>query len=423
MVFRLDLNELGDDPQALVRASSPSSTNSEAFLGLLDSSLGSIARYAVWPHATIDGKAVLAARILAAVPRRQADQLLAARRRLRQANDEIRAARATPEEPVEQDLAPALPSVEGMDLPEPSTEDLLIQQMEEKESLRAARARPGHLPTPVAGSYESMGLDRSVIGLINSGSYRVRPTPVSMARAVGHVFHYPADLLTADPDAAAAVLGRLAGRRRSSVRGVFRTSLSVNPRYYPLQFVPTNPKGAGVAVRILSRQPDAEEGPLARDFAGMLGIEPVDTFEQAARAVGMPLYWLGRIDYTIAELVRPKKRSALYQAGAGRRPKRPGLRHALVYLHAGLGLMVLSTWPPVNWDAWPASDQSVVVSGGRLRGRAYTLQEAGHFARRLSAALAAGERQDGDGGGRDDHPQDAQALPSGTKETRVHGPE
>jgi hypothetical protein len=102
-------------------------------------------------------------------------------------------------------------------------------------------------------------------------------------------------------------------------------------------------------------------------------------------AAGLPLYWLGRVEVDPRDLLRPSRRSALYRAVAAGRPKRPGERHALVLLCPGLGLLALSTWPPVLTDQ-PGTTSFLNVS---CRGRRYGAEEVEVFGRRVRAALAA----------------------------------
>ena len=234
-------------------------------------------------------------------------------------------------------------------------------------------------------TFAEAGLDAHEVTIACAGHYAVRPSPLSLARAVGQLCQYPAALLTAPADAAAAVLDGLAGRRTSSVRGVFRTALPVHPRRFPLQFVPTQPGGTGVAARVASLLPHADEAFAARECARALGVPPAASLAALSGAAGLPLYWLGRVEVSVGDLARPSRRSALYQAVAAGRPKRPGERHALVLLCPGLGLLALSTWPPVL----PDQHDTTGIINVSCRGRRYGAEEVEVFGRRVRAARRA----------------------------------
>jgi hypothetical protein len=305
---RLDLGDLRAGPPALI---SPRA-----------GALGSLVKYSFWPPEWAGGRAVLASRVLAAVPPEEAKLLWEARRKARE----------------------------------------------------TFRERGGGF------THCEAGFDDTLVAALHSGYYAVRPCPLSIARAVGHLFQYPAALLTAPAEAVAAVLNATAGRRTSAVRGVFRTALPLEPRLYPRQFVPTRPGGVGVATAVASLLPHADEGLAARELARSLSVAPADTFAALSRRVGLPLYWLGRLELSVADLVRPTKKSGLWQAVADRRPRRPGDRHGLVCLSPGLGLVVLSTWPPAAPHGLFATP---LVGGIGVRGKRYTLETGDSFGRRF----------------------------------------
>jgi hypothetical protein len=292
-----------------------------------DGALGSIRKDAVWPAEETSDKVVTAERVLSAVP--------------------------------------------------PAAAEAVFQV---RKKLSKARATHGHGVT-----FAEAGLDAHEVTIACAGHYAVRRAPLSLARAVGHLCQYPAALLTAPADAAAAVLDRMAGRRTSSVRGVFRTALPVHPRLFPLQFVPAQPGGTGVAARVASLLPHADEAFAARECARALGVPPAVSFAALSGAAGLPLYWLGRVEVSVGDLARPSRRSALYRAVAAGRPKRPGERHALVLLCPGVGLLALSTWPPVL----PDQHDTTGIVNISCRGRRYGAEEVEVFGRRVRAARRA----------------------------------
>ena len=204
-----------------------------------------------------------------------------------------------------------------------------------------------------------------------------------MACAVGHLYEYPAELLRLPAPDAAEVLNAVAGRRSSSVRGVFRTALPIHPRRFPLQFVPTQPNGIGVADKVAALLPHADEAVAAREFARALGVAPVASFAALSEAVGMPLYWLGRFKVEVRDLVHPHAAPPCTRLFP-KAPKRPGARHALVLLYPDIGLFVLSTWPPVR----PDQHNTTSIYNVSCRGRLYGGEEVENFARRLRAARA-----------------------------------
>src|SRR5262249_35941051 len=134
------------------------------------------------------------------------------------------------------------------------------------------------------------GLAAPEVTLAGPGPSAARPPPRSGGRAVGHRCRSPGALLTAPADAAAAVLDRLAGRRTSSVRGVFRTALPVHPRLFPLQFVPTQP-GVGVADKVASLFPHADEAFAARECAPAPRVPPAPSLAPPARGARRAPGW------------------------------------------------------------------------------------------------------------------------------------
>lgn len=241
-----------------------------------------------------------------------------------------------------------------------------------------------------------LGLGPEAEDALCSGNYEVRPARVSLANAVAHVFQFPAALLTAPAEAAAEVINRTAGHHMSKVRGAFRSPLPINPRLFPLEFVPTDPVRAGFAGLAWSLTPEPPEGPLARELARLLGQPAADTFAALSARLGFPMYWLGRVDVTGRDLLgrTQTKKSALYQAVAKHRPPRPGRCHALVAVHPEVGPIVFSSWTTdpwaKQWVLFREHKEEIGYHDVRIRGRAYVLELADSFAERLRFAAGAG---------------------------------
>jgi hypothetical protein len=167
------------------------------------------------------------------------------------------------------------------------------------------------------------------------------------------------------------------------VRGVFRTALPIHPSRFPRQFVPTTPVGVGVADKVAALLPNADEAVAVREFASALGVAPAASFASLSRTVGMSLYWLGRFEVEMRDLVRPSRTCALYQAVAQKRPKRPGACHALVFLWPGLGLFVLSTG--LEGSLW--IHNTTVIGNVPLRMRRYLGETVESYRKRYRAAM------------------------------------
>jgi hypothetical protein len=337
---RVPVEDLPDDPIGLLYETGSIMIDPTRFEDLLKRALGSLARYSFWPHDKMPEKAVLAARCLAAVPRERADRVYAARRKYREA----------------------------------------VRRAQQPERELARELGVPYAPRQL--SPRKLGLDRQNLQTLDSGDYGVRSSSLSLARAVAHVYKYPAALLTAPAEEVVAILNRLARQRLSAVRGLFRTSLPLNPRGFKGPFVPTRPDGAGIASFVAALLPEADEGLAAREFARALQLPAAGTFVEASRALGFPVHWLGRVDLPIAALVRPSKKSELYRAVAEHCPRRPGEDHALVCLVPGVGLMVLSTIKVAPTDL----GEEVGVLGVQVRRQRYTLLTADSYARSLERA-------------------------------------
>ena len=245
-------------------------------------------------------------------------------------------------------------------------------------------------PKNVEGStpFNPYAQDQEELDAHNSEDFAVRYAPVSMARAAAHVFQYPDELLTEDPERVAKVINATMGCRLSTVRGVFRSALPLNPQQFPLHFVPTNPGGVGCVDWAISRLPVVDECLAAREFARIFGLTTAKSFDAISRALGLSFYWLGKISVTLADLARPKKQSDISQAIARHRPVTVSKRHALVYVALAGGLKVLSTWPPVPRETRSArnrdaiADSELMVSNVLANGTYYTLETPRSFAHR-----------------------------------------
>ena len=296
-----------------------------------DDSLGSIIKYTIWPHALKKGQVILRSRHLRAVSAEYARLVYDVFLKTRKA-------------PLDQD--------KGWTWQNP------------------------------------FGFNSQEMAAHKSEDYAVRPAPVSLARAAAYLFQYPVELLTEDPQRVADVINAMTKLRMSTVRGVLRSALPLSPQRFPLQFVPTNPKGVGCVDWVLSQLPVADESLVASEFAHIFGVARADTFAALSPALALPVYWLGDVKVKIADLVRPTKSSELYQAVAKYRPAQPGDRHALVFTGIGQGPMVMSTWPPVLTDYRSACNDGAALDdvamfvNVRAKGRHYTLETPKSFGHR-----------------------------------------
>jgi hypothetical protein len=219
-----------------------------------------------------------------------------------------------------------------------------------------------------------------------AGDHSVRCAPFSLAKAAARLCQYPEGLLAADPRCVADMINAIDNTRLSTTRGVFRSPLPINPKAYPLQFVPTNRNGKGITQWVMAHSDSANEGSAAREFARALELPRADTFAAISGSFGLPLYWLGSVNVTMMDLGRRLNERNLSQAVVKCCPSAPDGPHALVFACPGVGLAVLSTWPPVPDDltAAPAAvlDCNGLLVNIRVRATYYTMETLGSFRHR-----------------------------------------
>jgi hypothetical protein len=214
--------------------------------------------------------------------------------------------------------------------------------------------------------------------------FKVQQDDLSLARTVGNLARYPAGLLCGPAEATARLLEGTAGRHLGHALGVFRSPRSAvaieqcrGQRLAPALHGPLPGGWLAEEEKIISYLEDGGqqyERLALRSLLARLGLPARgDTFAGAG-SLPVPMAWLGRLQFGMAEYFKPPKhlRDAF-------RPFRKQGDHALVFLVRGLGFAAFST---VGLDrAGLEEDQTVLQR--RFNGRPYTIEALGQLGVRL----------------------------------------
>jgi hypothetical protein len=215
---------------------------------------------------------------------------------------------------------------------------------------------------------------------------KVRQDDLTLARTVGNLARYPAGLLCGPAEATARLLEATAGRHLGHAVGVFRSPRSAvaieqcrDQPLAPALHRPLPDFRLAEEEKIISYVEDGGqqyERLALRSLLARLGL-PVrgDTFAGAGD-LPVPMTWLGRLQFGMAELFKPPKDIRdLF------RPFRQQGDHALVFLVRGLGFAAFST---VGLDRAGLTGEQTVFQRP-IQGRLYTFETLGQLGARLRA--------------------------------------